>query len=91
MDVTKSASGLNNESSGPSFTSVNETNETGLHCYVNDFTSTNFWFLSVANLEATKVSLESSFLVVFVLSNSGTAKYLSPAGERRRHLMIIKS
>lgn len=35
---------------------LNEANKIALACYVSDFSFTNFWFLSVANLEATKVS-----------------------------------
>lgn len=62
VNVTKSASGLNNEFFCPSFASLNEANKTALGCYVNDFSFTNFWFLSVANLEATKVSFRKFFL-----------------------------
>lgn len=61
MNVAKPASGLNNEFLGPSFASLNEANKTALDCFVSDFSSPNFWFLSVANLEATKVFFRKFF------------------------------
>lgn len=78
MNVAKLASGLNNEFFGPSSALLNEANKIALDYYVSDFSFTNFWFLSVANLEAAKVFFRKSF-------PSGTcfmqlsATFLSPA------------
>lgn len=61
VNVTKSASGLNNEAFCPSFASVNEANDTALHCCITDVPFTNCCFLSIASWETTKVSFTKSF------------------------------
>lgn len=61
MNVTKPASGLNNEFFGPSFASLNEANKTAFVGYVRDFSFTNSWFLSVASLEGTKFFIRKFF------------------------------